>query len=197
MAESWELQDLIRAGWSEDDLKWEGILEEFAAFWLESKDQDAQDAAGRALYLAREFFKPNDPRLGTSLANFGLCLAQNDKESGARLLDEARQVWEQTGPWIETMKASRVARSSMFHLRMELRHRDAFRENWQTKWLQMAEDATARIASAVSDFPHDATAASSAAERWQRERPAMLNDTRKLMAAVLLLLPGVGEPPAS
>jgi hypothetical protein len=34
--------------------------------------------------------------------------------------------------------------------------------------------------------------ASDASARWRRERPAMLNDTRKLMAAAFLLL----APPA-
>ena len=35
----------------------------------------AKDEAGRALQLARTDFEPIDPRLGTSLANYGLCLS--------------------------------------------------------------------------------------------------------------------------
>jgi hypothetical protein len=97
-------------------------------------------------------------------------------------------VWRRADPWIARMDAPRVARSSLFHMRMEVRHRDTYRARWQERWTEIAAEARARLA--ALDAPHeplDATAAESLA-RWRRERPAMLNDTRKLMAAAFLLL---------
>ena len=92
------------------------------------------------------------------------------------------------------MDAPRVARSSLFHMRMELRHRDTYRARWQERWQEMAAEARARLE--ALDASRELRSAPTAAERlarWRRERPAMLNDTRKLMAAAFLLL----APPAA
>ena len=43
------------------------------------------------------------------------------------------------------MDAPRVARSSLFHMRMELLHRDTYRARWQERWQEMADEAKARI----------------------------------------------------
>ena len=91
------------------------------------------------------------------------------------------------------MDAPRVARSSLFHMRMEARHREVYRERWLKRWKEIAGEATAKVA-ALSDTSYlQAAAAADALARWRRERPAMLNDTRKLMAAAFLLL----APPAA
>ena len=86
------------------------------------------------------------------------------------------------------MTAPRVARSSLFHMRMEALHRETYRARWQQRWRELADDAIKRLESldapeATVGLPSDDTLA-----RWLRERPAMLNDTRKLMAAAYLLL---------
>ncbi len=43
---------------------------------------------------------------------------------------------------------------------------------------------------ALADGSGGALPAAVLCDRWRRECPAMLNDTRKLMAAVILLAPG-------
>ena len=95
----------------------------------------AKDEAGRALQLARADFEPIDPRLGTSLANYGLCLSLSGHSGAvAPLFREALDVWRRAGPWIARMDAPRVARSSLFHMRMEALHRDTYRARWQERW---------------------------------------------------------------
>ena len=86
------------------------------------------------------------------------------------------------------MDAPRVARSSLFHMRMEALHRDTYRARWQERWQGMADEAKARIL--ALNASHGALGATGLEllARWRRERPAMLNDTRKLMAASFLLL---------
>lgn len=195
--EAWSAKELLNAGWSEADLAWETVAERAAEGVARNDAAQAKDEAGRALQLARDAFEPIDPRFGTSLANYGLCLSLGCPiEQNAFLFREALDVWRRTGPWIDRMDAPRVARSSLFHMRMEAQHRGTYRARWQQRWREIAAETTARIEALVNsqgaiDLPAADTLAS-----WRRERPAMLNDTRKLMAAAFLLLappvPGPG-----
>jgi len=191
VAETWSAQELLAAGWSDADLAWERIAERAAEAVAQQDYMRAKDEAGQALQIARAEFEPIDPRLGTSLANFGLCLhLSGDSEGVAPLYREALEVWRRAEPWIARLDAPRIARSSLFHMRMEARHRDTYRARWQERWREIVEEARARL-EALNACPPGATAADALA-RWRRERPAMLNDTRKLMAAAFLLL----APPA-
>jgi hypothetical protein len=188
VAETWSVQELLSAGWSEADLSWEHAAESTADVVAQQDTARAKDEAGRALRLARAEFETIDPRLGTSLANYGLCLHLSGDSGIAPLFAEASEVWRRADPWIARMDAPGVARSSLFHMRMEVRHRETYRARWQERWKEITTEARVRLA--ALDTPHDAldaTAAESLA-RWRRERPAMLNDTRKLMAAAFLLL---------
>ena len=190
MSETWSDRDLIAAGWKRSDLDWE---EEASRHCEAVADGDAAEAkanAGRCLFMARESFGEDDPRLATSLANYARCLAAEGDPTARALWQEARRRWLQSGSWIASMAAPRVARSSLFHMRMEQRHRATYEERWRIKWHELAEDARSRLKACEMARPIDRVAAAGALGRWRRERPAMLNDTRKLMAAVLLLLPG-------
>lgn len=189
MAENWTDQDLIAAGWARAELDWEQHTEAFAEALAREDREAARSESGRAVFLAREALASDDPRLGTALANRGFLLFAEGEEAAAELMSEAAAVWGRTGDWIAAMTAPRVARSSLFHMRMETRHRDTYEQRWRIKWLEFAEEARAALA-LPPKMPNPA-AAGAALARWRRERPAMLNDTRKLMAARLLLLPGV------
>jgi hypothetical protein len=196
VAETWSVQELLSAGWSEADLSWEHAAERTADAAARTDYASAKEEAGSALRLARAEFEAIDPRLGTSLANYGVCLHLFGDDAGiAPLFRQASGVWRGADPWIARMDAPRVARSSLFHMRMEVRHRDTYRARWQERWREIAAEARARVA--ALDTAHDAleaTAAESLA-RWRRERPAMLNDTRKLMAAAYLLLAPQAQTP--
>ncbi len=187
--ENWSLQELLNAGWSEADLAWEAVAERTAEAVSQQDTARAKEEAGQALRVARAEFEPIDPRLGTALANYGLCLHwSGDDEGVASLFLKGLETWRGAAPWIARMDAPRIARSSLFHLRMETLHRDTYRAGWQRRWRDLATDATKRLealsaANAVVEAP-----AGDAVALWRRERPAMLNDTRKLMAAACLLL---------
>jgi hypothetical protein len=184
-SEDWSPAELIKAGWRDSDLAWECAARATVQGIAEGKPDEAAEAAALSLRIARESFAGDDPRLGTSLANHAACLGPAGKEATARtLLTEARSVWANCDSWIGKMTAPRSARSSMFHMRMEQLHRETYEARWREKWNEWASDARARLAAAGS---LDATAAIDALGRWRRECPAMLNDTRKLMAAAMLL----------
>jgi hypothetical protein len=193
VAETWSAKELLAAGWSEADLAWEGSTERAAEAVAQQDCKRAKDEAAQALQIARAEFEPIDPRLGTSLANFGLCLRLSGDSAGVEpLYREALEVWRRADPWIARMDAPRMARSSLFHMRMEALHRDTYRSRWQERWREMAAEARARLAGLNGSPGAPGAPASDASARWHRERPAMLNDTRKLMAAAFLLL----APPA-
>jgi len=196
-AETWSAQELLRAGWSEADLAWETGTERAAAAAAANDRELAKDEAGQALRLARAEFEPIDPRLGTSLANFGFCLGLCGHSDGVPVLFKgALDVWRQGDRWIARMDAPRVARSSLFHMRMELRHRDTYRARWRERWAEIAAEAKARLEALTAADSATGAAAAEALARWRRERPAMLNDTRKLMAAAFLLLAPPPNTPA-
>lgn len=193
-AESWSTIELLAAGWTEADLAWERETERGAEAVAQGDMARAKEVAGNALQIARESFAATDPRLGTSLANFGVCLyLSGDTDGLASLLDKAVETWRGTGPWIERMDAPRVARSSLFHMRMEVLHRETYRARWRIRWAEIAAETKARLAALKETLAPSPAVGSEALARWRRERPAMLNDTRKLMAAAFLLL----APPPS
>ena len=189
VAETWSIQELLQAGWSEADLAWEATAERTAEAVAREDHTKAKGSAGEALQLARANFASNDPRLGTSLANYGMCLSLSGRsEDSMFLFREGLDVWRQSPGWIAHMEAPRMARSSLFHMRMEARHRSTYRARWQERWREIAAEATARSEALIVSPGVPVATAADALARWRRERPAMLNDTRKLMAAAFLLL---------
>ena len=143
---SWSFQELLDAGWSEADLAWEAAAERTAEAVAQNDLDLAKEEAGKALRLARASFEPIDPRLGTSFANFGVCLALAGDNSGTdRLFADALEVWRRADPWIARMDAPRIARSSLFHMRMEMRHRDTYRARWRERWLELTQEARERL----------------------------------------------------
>lgn len=181
---------MFAAGWTPADLEWEAKAAGHCEMLARGKDAEARAQAGACLFLARQAFTEDDPRLATSLANYARLLAGEGDMAADALWQEARRRWLRTGSWIAAMGAPRVARSSLFHMRMEQRHRATYEERWRIKWHDLAHSARARLEGDMPAWPADREAAGHALEGWRRERPAMLNDTRKLMAAVLLLMPG-------
>lgn len=187
--EDWSVQELLNAGWTEADLAWEVAAEHTAEAVSQNDCMRAKEEASQALRIARAEFEPIDPRLGTSLANYGLCLSlSGDNQGGSSLLHKALEAWSGVDPWITRMRAPRVARSSLFHMRMEALHRDTYRALWRKRWREIAADAKKRLDALNTPNAVVVVPDTDALALWRRERPAMLNDTRKLMAAAFLLL---------
>ncbi len=80
------------------------------------------------------------------------------------------------------------ARSSMFHLRMEARHRETYQQNMRTRLTAFARETGGALAALEKDEP----VSGRFYERWLGEKPPVFDDTRKLLAAALLL----ATPPA-
>ena len=182
--------ELAAAGWSAADFDWEAAVEAAVAALAIGDMEQAGDRFAACIAIARDFGE-FDPRLGTSCANRAACLAATGRgEAGGLLLRDARRAWAGCDDWVGTMTAPRVARSSMFHMRMEQRHRATYEDRWREKWAAWVADARPRIAGEGALVLATPAGAVDALARWRREKPAMLNDTRKLMAAAVLLVAG-------
>ena len=74
-------------------------------------------------------FGVDDPRRAASLSNHGLgLLAAGDAGSAREAFEAALAAWDRGLVWTESMTLPQPARSSLFHQRMEARHRESFAE---------------------------------------------------------------------
>jgi hypothetical protein len=72
-------------------------------------------------------FASGDPRCAAAANNAGVALfIRDDLTAAASALQQSVVAWEASQSWIERMAVPVAARSSLFHLRMEQRHRAAY-----------------------------------------------------------------------
>ena len=186
--EAWTLRDLAAAGWSEADLEWERLSERALSELSEGRDGEAFVAIRHALYLARTHFSKGDPRLAASLTSQAAAVAASDPAASTEVISRAAmQAWVECDGMIASMNAPRRARSSMFHLRMERLHRATYEERWRDEGRSRIAELRAGLAGADTPVLVGPAEAQERLARWRRERPAGLDDPRKLLAAVILL----------
>jgi hypothetical protein len=186
--EAWTDRDLIAAGWREADLDWERHTLEALADLGEGREQEALDGIRKALYVARTHFAKGDPRLAASLTNQAAALAAADPPAATGVIVKAAlEAWGDCEGAIAGMNPPRRARSSLFHLRMEQRHRETYSERWRDESQQRLADVRAGFAEAEALMLVGRAEARERIALWQRERPPALDDSRKLLAAVILL----------
>ncbi len=87
-------------------------------------------------YRIAQGFDECDPRLAGSLNNLAIAFRINkDFEQAARCYRNALDNWESAADWVDRMQLGQRARSSLFHLRLENKHRKKYdniaRRNYQ------------------------------------------------------------------
>ena len=87
-------------------------------------------------YRIAQGFDDCDPRLAGSLNNLAIAFRINkDFEQAARCYRNALENWESAADWVDRMQVGQRARSSLFHLRLESKHRKKYdnmaRRNYQ------------------------------------------------------------------
>ncbi len=193
--EDWSDAALFAAGWRPEDIAWEKAAETAMERLSAGDEEAARSEIASGVRIATANFAENDPRLGCSLANHGAALIASGRgEVSGRTIADAIGVWRRCDGWVAGMTAPRVARSSLFHMRMEQRHRPTYEARWRVKWAELVEEARGRVGASGEMALISAAEAAERLARWRRERPAMLNDTRKLMAAVILLMCSSRQP---
>jgi len=179
--------DLARAraaGWRRADLVWERCQEAAAAAWSDNRSDEAVALWRRAARIAVWRMMPGDPRRATSLANLAFADRLRGRDArAARRYARARALWARVPARIAGVEPARRARSSLFHLRMEARHWDTYRDNLRTRMARFAEESAEALAALAAGRPSPHRLAG----RWRAEKPPVFDDTRKLLAAALLI----------
>jgi hypothetical protein len=181
------------SGWRRGELAWERMQE--AAHMALARGDTATAARlwRRARWLGLVAFRRRDPRRVIGLANaaFADLLAGRPARARRRYAVAARR-W-QTGleGWVAALEPRPRARSSLFHLRLELRHRLTYAANMRRRLLAFG----AETGEALADLAEGRAPARTFFRRWRGEKPPLFDDTRRFLAAALLL--AVPEPPAA
>jgi tetratricopeptide (TPR) repeat protein len=125
----------------------------------------------RACAIARERFEPTDPRLATSLTNYGLVLRrQGDAYEAMRHFDHALEVWDRGWRWVHVMTPPD-------------RPDDRYDEASRKRFLALLREGRAATEAIErwDELPLDGL------RRWEVERPTRPCDLRKLISAVYLI----------
>lgn len=178
-----EILAALPAGWHRAENEWERTEEQALIAWAAGERLVAATLWRRGWLVARRRFTAEDPRRATALANAGLAdLVAGRRYRARRRVARARRLWAAVPDWVARTGIRPMARSSLFHLRMETRHRETFAANARDGLIRHALEAIDRLDRLAAGALPDARP-----DRWRRDRPRTLDDRRRLMAAVLLL----------
>ena len=162
--------------WSGADILWEISQEQAALAFRAGGIAAATEHWARALEIADRYFERGDPRLAASLTNHAVVLRRRRQvHQAGRLFAQAQDVWDDGWRWIEVTGCPPQAGAS--EVGYDRASRAAF-----TALLAKGRTATATLA-AFNRLPQDLTGS------WFELRPRSFTDLRKLLAAVLLMVP--------
>ena len=182
--EDTQMQAALAAGWRRCDLHWERLQEAGNESYLAGDIAQAARAWKRAAWIARLRFSTDDPRRVPTLSNLALLERAHGREARARKgYAKAAKQWRMVDGFIENMTIARRARSSLFHLRMEALHWDTYTDNARKRFRAFADETTAALSALESAEPVDCRLF----ERWRGEKPSVFDDTRKFLAAALMI----------
>jgi len=172
------------AGWRRGELWWERLQEAANCDLAAGNRALAIRGFRRAAWLARLRFAGGDPRRATSLANAAFAArACGRPRRAARLYAAARRAWAAAPAGIVGLEIKPRARSSLFHLRMEVRHWRTYRATMEARLGGFVAEAAAALAALEAGQP----APGPLFARWLGEKPAVFDDSRRLLAACLLI----------
>ena len=179
-----EMRQALAAGWRRADLWWERLQEDahqaLAAGWPARTRRSFHTAH----WLARLAFPIQDPRLATGIANIAFLARLAGQEARAdRLYAEARSLWTIAPSHLETIHIRPRARSSLFHLRMEVKHWQTYQANMKARLGEFVREADEALEALSRSTPPPHRLYT----RWRGEKSAVFDDTRKLLAACLLI----------
>jgi hypothetical protein len=109
--------------------------------------------------------------------------------SARRLYARALARWAAVPALVATIEPARRARSSLYHLRMEAKHRETYVANQRKRLAGFVAEARLAL-EALAEGREPPVRLS---ERWRGEKPPVFDETRKLLSAALLI---AAPPPA-
>ncbi|WP_333684304.1 tetratricopeptide repeat-containing protein [Pontibaca methylaminivorans] len=173
------------AGWSRADILWERLMERGNSAYLDGNTAGARALFRRADLLSRVAFAGSDLRRATAAANLALLAVGEGQQGRARRFQRrALDIWKHAPEQIAGMKIAPRTRSSLYHLRMEVKHRETYHDNMRIRFSRFAAETgeTLRSLTAPPPLPHRHHG------RWLGERPGVHDDSRKILSACLLII---------
>ena len=177
----------LRSGWSRADIMWESMMEAGCDAFAASDSARAAREFRRAWWISRTFARVDLRRAATSAALGVAC-------GNPRHLARARRAFAaHADSQIAQTQIGPRARSSLFHLRMEARHREAYHGNLRRRMSAIAGETLECICAMERGLapPHRLHS------RWKGERPAVHDGTRMTLAALLLIPEPPGRAPSA
>lgn len=202
------------SGWRLGDELWVDWMAGARAAWLDDDRAHAAACCCQADLMAASF-APDDPRQAATAHARALMIAgPGGIEAG---LAAALEAWQVAGPWVERMAPGVRARNSLFHMRLESKHRGVYPDIARQRCRKMlragmalveAERAARRddrhameaaLACRRDAFGHRESAAAAMAhwlgepvrgreiDRFAEHPPAGRDDEARLYAAALLV----------
>ena len=122
--------------------------------------------------------------MATSIANVGFIAREAGQvHRASRHYARARRLWAEVPGVLDGLEFRPRVRSSLFHLRMEARHRETYEANMRARFATFVTEAGQALEAAEQGAPSPHRLY----DRWRGERPAVFDDSRKLLGAVLLI----------
>lgn len=178
-----EMRRARQAGWNRSDLIWERLMEAGNRAHSEARTGAARRLFRLAGLVAAARFAKGDPRRATAFAARAMTAPSPARARG--LKRRALAEWQGVEAFIAGLEIRPRARSSLFHLRMEMRHRDTYHDNLRTRFRNFAGETRETLEAIGQAGPGHRHFS-----RWRGEKPGIFDDTRKLLAACLLLPDG-------
>ncbi len=179
-----EMRAALAAGWKRRDLWWERLQEQANIALIEGRKSHALRRFRLAHWISRVGFAHDDPRRATGFANAAFALRLSGSEiSAQKNYAAAMALWSRAPSMLETLNIQPRARSSLFHLRMEVKHWDTYRCNMKTRLGKFIEETDQSLTALSKGMPPPHRLF----PRWRGEKPAVFDDTRKVLAACLLV----------
>ncbi len=182
------LESTLPGGWSRADLFWERLQERANQLVERNRPYAAALRFVLADAAALLCFDTSDPRRATSTANLAFAFRCLRLERAARRFYRiAISDWSSVPRMIEDLEIRPQARSSLYHLRMEARHWETYKENRRVRLRSIAAETASCLEALRGKRPVPHRLFS----RWLGEKPPIPDDVRKLLGACLL----VASPP--
>ncbi|WP_162497371.1 tetratricopeptide repeat-containing protein [Roseovarius dicentrarchi] len=170
-----------KSGWTRADLMWERLMEAGNQAYCAGRMARAARLFFAADALARGRFDARDLRRATAPAARAMVRLARGRNAGA-LIALARQGWQMAPAAVAEMEIRPRIRSSLFHLRLEAKHRGQYQDNLRLRLTRIAEETSETLAQMDGiPAPHRHFS------RWRGEKPTVYDGTRKVLAAALLI----------
>jgi tetratricopeptide (TPR) repeat protein len=120
------MEEISENGTADSEFLWVQITEQAVVGFDSGRLSAAAEKWQKAHGVAQDFDR-GDPRLASSLNNLAIAFRINNEfEEAARYYRSALEYWDSAVHWIDRMQLEQRARSSLFHLRMERKHRKKY-----------------------------------------------------------------------